>query len=552
MTPTPLYYNITDEPTDEINSCYIEPQPDLSTMTNLNEEIRIGHLNSEEKREILKLVKQFQDIFYKDGDSLTFTNEVKHKLNTSNDSPIYTKIYRYPYAQKPEVDKQIQEMLDNKIIRHSDSPYNAPIWVVPKKIDASGKIKWRIVIDYRKLNDATKEDKYPIPNIEDLLSKLGKSNYFTVLDLAKGFHQIEIYPPDIEKTAFSTQDGHYEFIRMPFGLKNAPATFQRMMNNVLREQIGKICYVYMDDIVIFSTSLQEHIQSLKTVFQRHREVNLKVQLDKTEFLRKETNLLGHVITPNGIKANPDKIKAIQNYPIPKTLKEIRSFLGITGYYQKFIKDYAKIAKPLTAATRKGITIVHSESFVKCFETLKTLLTSDPILAYPDFNKPFTLTTDASLYALGAILSQEGRPIAYASKTLDNAQCNYDTTERELLAVVWACKQFRHYLYGVKFHLQTDHRALVWLSNLQEPNSKLQRWKIKRNEYNFDIKHIQGKDNIIADALSTLKIVDEINALIRTDITPWQCDICKRYYGHESSLKAHKYSHLKKKQKKILK
>lgn len=251
----PLYFHPDEEPSDEINSCIIEPQPELYSFTNFEKDLRFDHLKPFEIQEIKTLTQEFKDIFYKDGDDLTFTNDVKHSLQTNNPQPIYTKIYRYPHALKEEVDKQIKEMLENGIIRHSNSPYNAPIWVVPKKLDASERKKWRMVIDYRKLNDATKEDKYPIPNIDDLLSKLGKCNYYSVLDLAKGFHQIEIDPSDIEKTAFSTSDGYYEFIRMPFGLKNAPATFQRMMNNVLRNEIGKVCYVYMDDIVIFSVSL---------------------------------------------------------------------------------------------------------------------------------------------------------------------------------------------------------------------------------------------------------------------------------------------------------
>lgn len=186
----------------------------------------------------------------------------------------------------------MKEMLEQGVIRESSSPYSSPVWVVPKKQDASNKQKWRIVIDYRKLNEVTKEDKFPLPNMDDILDKLGRANYFTTLDLAKGFHQIEMEPKDFEKTAFSTANGHYEFVRMPFGLKNAPATFQRMMRDVLKQFIGKICYVYLDDIIIFSTSLEEHICSLEKIFQRLREVNLKVQLDKTEFLKKETEFLG--------------------------------------------------------------------------------------------------------------------------------------------------------------------------------------------------------------------------------------------------------------------
>lgn len=348
----PICFNKQDELLNEyINETKCIPFQ-IHFAKGIDDGLRLDHLNSEEQHYIKKTIFRFKDVFFKEGDDLTFTNKIKHELPITNDGPIYTKNYRYPHVHGAEVEKQINDMLKQKIIRKSNSPYNSPIWIVPKKTDASGKQKWRMVIDYRKLNNVTKEDKFPIPNIDDMLGKLGHCNYFTTLDLAKGFHQIEIHPKDIDKTAFSTADGHYEFLRMPFGLKNAPATFQRMMNEILREFIGKICYVYLDDIIIFSTSLQEHISAIEKIFKRLREVNLKVQLDKTEFLKKETEFLGHVVTPDGIKANPNKIKAIIDFPIPKTIKEIQSFLGLTGYYRKFIQDYAKIVKPITLCLKK--------------------------------------------------------------------------------------------------------------------------------------------------------------------------------------------------------
>lgn len=508
-TIIPIFFNTQNEiefetKFNELNS--LPGYPEINFVQNLQENIRVSHLNKEEQTATYKLINRYKEIFYKDGDDLSFTNHVKHNIPTTNESPIYTRSYRYPEAHKVEVNKQMKEMLDQGVIRESSSPYSSPVWVVAKKQDASNKQKWRIVIDYRKLNEVTKEDKFPLPNMDDILDKLGRANYFTTLDLAKGFHQIEMEPKDIEKTAFSTANGHYEFVRMPFGLKNAPATFQRMMRDVLKEFIGKICYVYLDDIIIFSTSLEEHICSLEKIFQRLREVNLKVQLDKTEFLKKETEFLGHIVTTEGIKANPKKLSAIEKFPIPKTVKEIQSFLGLTGYYRKFIPDYAKIAKPLTLGLKKGTKIdVDKKEYKTSFEQLKVLICNDPILIYPDFEKTFTLTTDASNFALGAVLSQTNKPVCYASRTLNAHECNYSTIEKELLAIVWATKQFRHYLYGRKFIVQTDHRPLVWLSGLKEPNSKLQRWKIKLEEYNFTVEYIQGKENVVADALSRIKI-----------------------------------------------
>lgn len=238
-----------------------------------------------------------------------------------------------------------------------------------EKKDSSGKQKWRMVIDYRRLNEKTINDRYPLPNITEILDKLGKSLYYTTLDLTSGFHQIEMDPRDIDKTAFTVDgSGHCEYLRMPFGLKNAPSTFQRVMDNVLQELQGIICLVYLDDIIIFSTSLQEHGENLRKVFQKLREANLKIQPDKCEFMCKEVAFLGHVISTEGVRPNPDKIKAIKNYPIPKTPKEIKAFLGLLGYYRKFIKDFAKITKPLTECLKKDRRIdINNEAYHTAFE-----------------------------------------------------------------------------------------------------------------------------------------------------------------------------------------
>jgi len=395
---------------------------------NIKDFIRTDHMNSEERKEILKLCQEFSDIFYKPGDKLTFTSHVKHEIKTTDEIPIHTKSYRFPHIHKNEVRKQINEMLDKGIIRPSSSPWSSPIWIVPKKLDASNKQKWRLVIDYRKVNEKTIDYRWPIPNINDILDKLGRSQYFTTLDLASGFHQIEMAEDSIQKTAFTVEDGHFEFIRMPFGLKNAPATFQRAMDEILKS-LRKICMVYIDDLIIFSTSLQEHIQNLKLVFQKLREARLKIQLDKSEFLRKEVDFLGHVVTPEGIKPNPKKIEAIMKFPVPRTQKQIKSFLGILGYYRKFIKDFAKLTKPMTHCLKKNERVIDTKEFIDCFQTCKNVLTSEPVVAYPNFEKPFKLITDASNFAIGTILSQDGHPISYALRTLNPAEIKYSTIKR---------------------------------------------------------------------------------------------------------------------------
>lgn len=468
--------------------------------------IRTQHLNLEEKAEIISLCKNYKDIFYNENCDLTFTNAVKHKIRTVDNEAIFCKSFRYPHNLKTEIQNQIQKLLDNKIIRPSISPYSSPVWIVPKKIDSSGKRKWRLVIDYRKLNEKTIEDKYPLPRIDEILDNLGKCMYFSTLDLAQGFHQIEMDTESIEKTAFTVNNGHWEYVRMPFGLKNAPSTFQRVMDNILRQYLHKFCFVYMDDVVIFSKSLQEHTVHLKLIFKKLREYNLKVQLDKSEFLCKEVAFLGHVITPEGIKPNPSKIKAVQNYPIPKTTKEIKAFLGLVGYYRKFIQNFAKIVQPFTKCLKKGSKIdINNLDYIQTFYQCKELLTNAPILAYPDFEKTFHVTTDASNTAVGGVLSQNNKPIAFYSRTLNSAERNYSTIERELLSIVETTKNFRPYIFGKQFIIETDHKPLVWLFSLKDPNSRLVKWRLRLEEFDYKIQYKKGKENVVADALSRVEI-----------------------------------------------
>lgn len=474
--------------------------------------LRTDHLNAEERANLNALCTRYADVFYIDGENLTFTNKMKHHIRTTDEIPVYTKSYRYPYIHREEVKSQINKMLEQGIIRPSESAWSSPIWIVPKKADASGKVKWRLVVDFRKLNEKTIDDKYPIPNINDVLDKLGRCQYFTTLDLASGFYQVEMSPADISKTAFNVENGHFEFLRMPMGLKNSPSTFQRVMDNVLKDLQNTVCLVYLDDIIVFSTSLQEHMVNLEKVFERLRESNFKIQMDKSEFLKLETAYLGHVISKDGIKPNPDKISAIQKYPIPQTVKQIKQFLGLVGYYRKFIPDFARVTKPLTQCLKKGKKVILDNNYVNAFNKCRTLLTNDPILQYPDFTKEFLLTTDASNVALGAILSQgsvgSDKPVCYASRTLNDSELNYSTIEKELLAIVWATKYFRPYLFGRKFKILTDHKPLQWIINFKEPNSRLTRWKLRLSEYDFTVIYKKGKANTNADALSRVEIHNE--------------------------------------------
>lgn len=330
-----------------------------------------------------------------------------------------------------------------------------------------------------------------------------------------------------EKTAFSTDKGHFEFSRMPFGLKNAPATFQRAMNSVLSGLIGNICHVYLDDIIVVGQNLENHIKNLETVLKRLSQFNLKIQLDKCEFLRRETEFLGHVITQEGVRPNTDKIKKILEWPLPKNAKQIKQFLGLSGYYRRFIRDYSRITKPMTKYLKKDEVInINNPDYIKAFETLKEILSTDQILAYPDFTKPFILTTDASDFALGAVLSQihdsVERPIAFGSRTLNPTECNYATNEKEALAIIWAVKKYQPYLYGNRFTLVTDHKPLTFIKS-SEKNTKILRWRLELENYDYDIIYKEGKTNVVADALSRFPTITakdkEINVNESIDNTP---------------------------------
>lgn len=508
----------------------IDPK-DQITKEVLDKILRTNHLSKFEKETLYQTILENQSVLLKPDEKLTATSAIKHKIITTDDQPVYTKSYRYPHAFKNDVEQQIKELLDNGIIRHSTSPYSSPIWVVPKKLDASGKRKVRVVIDYRKLNEKTVSDKFPIPQIEEILDNLGKSIYFTTLDLKSGFHQIEMDPNHQAKTAFSTALGHFQFTRMPFGLKNAPATFQRAMNNILGGYIGTICFVYLDDIIIMGKDLKTHIENLAKILKRLSDFNLKIQLDKCEFMRRETEFLGHVITQEGIKPDQEKIRKILDWKLPENQKQIKQFLGLSGYYRRFIKDYSKIVKPMTQYLKKDEKVnLNDEKYKAAFSKLKEILASDQVLTYPDFDLPFILTTDASNYAIGAVLSQiqdkVERPIAFASRTLTKCETNYSTIEKEALAIMWGVNKFKPYIYGNKFTLFTDHKPLQYIKNCNK-NQKLLNWRTELENYDYTIVYKEGKTNVVADALSR-KTEDncEINAN-NTNSPVLDCDSSSR-------------------------
>lgn len=501
-------YDVFDEESGDINDIILGEKTILTReerVAKILEKIDCKKLGSRRYARVKSYVESFPELFLIEGDELPGTTLTEHRIPTTDDAPVFKKQYRYPQILKPVIIKQLNKLLKANIIRPSNSPNNAPLWIVSKKPDKNGIKQWRLVIDYRGLNEKTVGDAYPLPLISEILDHLGKSKYFSVFDLASGFHQIPMAPEDRWKTAFSDGTNHYEFNRMPFGLKGGPTTFQRLMNNVLTGLNGSELFVYLDDIVVFAASLDEHDQKIFRLFRRLYDSGLRLQPEKCVFLSEEVSYLGHVISSDGVRPNPEKIKAVEHFPVPKTPKNIKEFLGLIGYYRRFIPNVASRAKPLTKLLRKNQSFIWEDEQQASFEDLRKCLCQEPILQYPDFEQPFILTTDASNGAIAAVLSQgklgSDLPIAYASRCLNRAEMNYSTTEKECLAVAVFTKYYHHYLYGRKFTVVTDHQALVWLHNTRDPSSRLVRWRLKLLDYDYEVKYRPGRVNSNADALS---------------------------------------------------
>ena len=394
-------------------------------------------------------------------------------------------------------------MLENKQIQTSESPWTSPVVLVRKKNS-----KLHFCVDYRKLNKVTKKDAYPLPRIDKMLDTLARSKWFSTLDLASGYWQVQMHPGDREKTAFITRYGMYEFNVMPFGLCNAPATFQRLMDQVYKNIAWKFVVVYLDDTIIYSRTFNDHLKHLREVFLRIRKAGLKLNLEKCQFWMQRLPFLGHIITPQGIGPDPGKVEAIKKLIPPRNVSQLRSFLGLAGYYRKFIRNFSEIARPLNELLKKEQPYDWKRAQDEAFDTLKQRLMTAPILAYSNFKQTFIVATDTSYNGYGATLSQidsdrKEHPIAYASKSLRPGEVNYGATELECAAIVWAVEYFHKYLGTSKFILITDHIALKWLQTA-EPKGKIGRWILKLQLYNFEIIHKPGRIHSNMDVLSRLK------------------------------------------------
>ena len=447
------------------------------------------------------LIDEYSDVFSKSEWDLGRCDITEHKIEIEPGSrPVKIPSRRMPLHYKEDLQKKIDVFLEKDLITPCHSPYSAPAMLVPKK---NGKL--RLVIDYRQLNKQTIKSCWPIPSIEEIFDTLEGSAYFTSIDMSAGFHQVPLEKKSQDYTAFSTPFGSYKWLVMPMGLTGSPPTFQCLVEKVLVGLNWKICVPYIDDIIVFSKTAEEHLERLRLVFERFRTANLKVNPAKCDFFRTNVQFLGHIVSKDGLQADPSKVEAVQNFPTPKSQTDVKSFLGLASYYRRFVPNFAGIARPLHQASEGSSNFHWPTAAQDAFDTLKQKLTTTPILAFPNLQKPFILYTDASQFAMGAVLAQEQdgleRAICYASKALSKAQTKYSATRRELLALVTFTRHFRHYLLGRKFTIVTDHSALQWLHNFKDPDGITARWLEKLAPFDYEVRHRPGKSIGHADGLS---------------------------------------------------
>ena len=391
-------------------------------------------------------------------------------------------------------------MLNQGIIEPSQSPWSSPIVLVRKKDGST-----RFCVDYRLLNHVTLKDSYPLPRIDDSLDALVNAQWFSTLDLASGYWQVTMDSNDAEKTAFATPTGLFHFRVLPFGLCNAPATFQMLMECVLAGLQWHTCLLCIDDVIVFSQDFDSHLDRLTDVINRIGHAGLKLTPKKCHLFKKEVEFLGHIVSSDGVSTNPEKVRIVQEWPVPENISQLKSFLGLCSYYRRFVQNFSSIARPLNRLAEHSVPFIWDETCQSSFDELKAALTSPPILAYPNSTETFILDTDASNFGIGAVLSQKQngveRVVEYYSKTLSRSERNYCVTHRELLAIVKGVKHFHHYLYGCKFLIRTDHGSLTWLFNFKEPEGQIARWLQLLSTYDFTIQHRPGSSHKNADALS---------------------------------------------------
>lgn len=459
---------------DNWNDRTINLEPEMSTLLHTSKEIFQIPKGLPPKRELT------HEILLKEGAQ-----------------PVKVRPYRYPHSQKQQIEKLVQDMLEEGIIQPSLSPFSSPIILVKKK-DGT----WRCCTYYRALNSITIKDSFPMPTVDELLDELHGAKFFSKLDLRSGYHQILLKQEDRQKTTFRTHQGHYEWLVMPFGLTDTPTTFQRLMNQLFQPLLRKCILVFFDDILVYSPSWQSHLQYVEIVFQILSQNVLFAKLSKCSFGLSEVEYLGHIVSGDGVSMVSTKVQVVLDCLIPTNLKQLRGFLGLTGYYRRFIKSYATIVGPLTNLLKKD-AFRWDENTHRAFEQLKTAITSALVLVLPNFSQEFILETDASGTGVGAVLSQGGHPIAFFSKKLTPRMQLQSAYTREFYAITTALAKFRHYLLGHKFILQTDQKSLKILLDQSLQTPEQQAWLHKFIGFDFRIEYKPDKDNQAVDALSRM-------------------------------------------------
>ena len=466
-------------------------------------------LDLAESMQLERLLSEHSDLFAKSPTELGKTSLVCHKIDTGDARPIKQAPRRPPMAFAHEEQKIITQQLEAGVIRESTSSWASPLVYVKKKDGST-----RPCVDYRRLNDVTKKDAYPLPRIDDCLDCLSGARCFSTLDLQSGYWQLDVQEEDRPKTAFITRGGLYEYVTMPFGLCGAPATFERYMELVLQGLQWRTLLVYFDDVIVYGRNHQEHMDRLGEVFNRLAKAGLKLKPSKCDLLQEEVGFLGHIVTQHGVKPDPKKIEAIHEWPTPRVVRDIRAFLELTSYYCRFIRGFSTIAAPMNRLTENGVYFDWTEACQTAFDVLKAAIASEDIMAYPDNDGGlFILDTDASDTGIGGVLSQMQwhedrqeqveRPIVFASKSLTRTQRRYCVTRRELLAVVTFAQQFRHYLLGRRFLIRTDHSALRWIMTFRNPTDQMARWIEVLSQFDFEMSHRAGRKHLNADGLSRM-------------------------------------------------
>ena len=493
--------SIWEPDTEDI--CSVEQVADIEV------DIENDNVTETDRLALVKFLEGNRHVFAKNKSELGFSSIITHTIDTQGAKAVTQRFYRTSPEKRAEIDRQVEENLELGLVEPSTSEWRSPV-VLVKKADGG----WRLCCDYRKLNAVTRPQSFPLPRLEDVWDAIGekKATIFSTLDFSNSFHQLGMDPQSAHKTAFLTQNGQFQWNVLPYGLVNSPVTFTRAMHEILREHLFKTCIIYVDDIIVYSRNMKEHMGHLKEIFKCIAKAGLRLKPSKCRFAAKEVKYLGHILSGDGVRPNPEKTAIVDNFPVPKNEKQVRSFLGLTNYYKRFIRDYSKVAAPMFALLRKEVPFVWGSTCQKAFDYLKTRLAESPILMYPDMAEHFYLTTDASSSGLAYILSQKDESggdhaIAYGGRALRGPETRYTVSELEYLAIKEGIEAYHPYLADKPFTVYTDHKPLKYATKFRPDGGRLGRWALFLQNYNFTTQYKTGKSNSNADSLSRIPIAE---------------------------------------------